>query len=46
MLEKLREELHRYIEMFGILDERTLKKSQEVDRALYIEHGQQNKGRN
>ena len=34
MSEKIREELYECMDMFGILDERTLKKSQELDEAL------------
>lgn len=34
MIEKLREELHRFINKYGTLDARTIKKSQQLDRAL------------
>jgi hypothetical protein len=40
MSEKIREDLYKHIEMFGTSDERTIKKSQELDIALNIEFRQ------
>jgi len=34
MVEKLREELHKLIDQYGIQDKRVLKKSQELDMAI------------
>lgn len=33
-IEQLREELHDYIKRYGLSDERTIQKSQELDKAL------------
>ena len=38
MSEKLREELYKYIDLYGTLDPRTIKKSQELDEVLNKEH--------